>query len=320
MKALADYVHSKGLKLGVYTDTGTYTCSSGERPYRIPGSYGHYEQDAATFASWGVDWVKMDWCNTNINGTQLDPRIQYPEMSRALNKTGRPIWFSACEWGKKDPWFWAAPYTNSWRATGDHHDQWHGSTSSIIHKMADKSRYAGPGGWNDYDFVFTGGQGCNPPSKEAHCPGQTDQEYRTEFSMWALANSPLIVATDIRVLTPIMKEVLFNKDVIAINQDPLGKAGDRLGWIPCSNTPGHCQIWTKPLIQNKLAVGLLNMGNHTHTMTLPFSMLPRPYNQGPLYLYDCWSHTSPGVVHNQYSAVVPAHGIVLLTVQQARPE
>jgi alpha-galactosidase len=99
MKNLADYLHNKGFKLGVYTDAGEYTCSSGERPYKIPGAFGHYEQDAATFASWGVDQVKMDWCNTKLaNGTQLDPKIQYPQMTKALNKTGRPIWFAACEW------------------------------------------------------------------------------------------------------------------------------------------------------------------------------------------------------------------------------
>jgi len=153
MKALADWLHARGFKLGVYTDSGLYTCSSGGRSYPIPGSYGHYEQDANTFASWGVDLVKMDWCNTVVNGTQLDPYIQYPQMSTALNATGRQIWFTSCEWGVDSPWEWISPYVNDWRTTDDHHDVWLSSThgtATIIEENADLASFAtgSPGGWN----------------------------------------------------------------------------------------------------------------------------------------------------------------------------
>jgi len=151
------YVNSKGFKLGLYTDAGIYTCSQGGRSHKIPGSYGHYSQDAETYASWGVEYVKMDWCNTKINGTQLDPKEQYPQMTKALNKTGKPIFFNACEWGVEDPWMWMAQFANSWRSGPDHHDDWD-STSKIILNNIGKGKYAGPGGWNDFDFLMTGGQ------------------------------------------------------------------------------------------------------------------------------------------------------------------
>jgi alpha-galactosidase len=179
MKALADQVHALGLKFGLYTCAGNYTCSSGGRDHKIPGSFGHYQQDANSYASWGVDFVKMDWCNTN----GLNPKVQYPEMTKALNATGRPIFFEMCEWGLDDPWLWATPVANQWRTTGDHHDNW-ASTSSVIQAQVGLAQYSGRSAWNYMDFIYTGGQGCaNDPNK--HCPGQTDTEYMTEFTFWS---------------------------------------------------------------------------------------------------------------------------------------
>ena len=187
---------------------------------------------------WSTD-VKMDWCNTNINGTQLDPKVQYPEMSKALNHTGKPIFFNTCEWGKENPWEWMAPYANSWRTGSDHKDDWK-STSSVIEHNAGLAKYPGRGGWNDWDFLMTGDQvtmsharsrvcplewvcpvatkysnvmvvfltqGCLVPIPGKFCPGQTDAEYRTEFSMWVIGSSSLIVASDVRNLTSLQKEV-----------------------------------------------------------------------------------------------------------------
>ena len=162
--ALTAYLKARGFGLSVYTDSGNQTCESGGRPFPIPGSFGHYEQDAATFASWGVTGVKMDWCYTVINGTQQDPKILYPQMAAALNKTGVPIDFESCEWGVEDPWTWAAPYMNRWRIAEDHHDRWAGDTApateGIIETFAGKSKFAGPGGWNFGDLIYTAGAGC----------------------------------------------------------------------------------------------------------------------------------------------------------------
>lgn len=229
-------------------DSGIFTCSSGGRLFPIPGSYGFYEQDAATFASWGVEYVKMDWCNTDINGTQLIPEQVYPNMSRALNATGKPIFFEECAWGTDSPWLWSQPWVNSWRIGGDHHDTFPGpvppATEGVIELLANKSSYASPGAYNYADMIYTGGQGCaGQLALGAHCPGQTDIEYMTEFTMWAIAASPIIVATNVANLTGIMQQVLLNADMIAVHQDPLAIAGDRRGFTSDPGCPaGYCQL------------------------------------------------------------------------------
>lgn len=316
MKALADYVHSKGLKLGLYTDSGLYTCSQGGRSHTIPGSYGHYLQDAQQFASWGVDYVKMDWCDTTINGTQLDPRVIYPEMSMALNSTGRPIWFSLCEWGVDSPWLWASKCGNSWRITGDHHDEW-SSTSSIIQALANLTQstpvYGAPGGWSDLDFVFTGGQGCTNDSTSV-CAGQSWVEYRTEFTFWAFASSPIIVATDIRNMTAEKQEILYNKEVIAVHQDPLG-IPSRPFWSDSVN--GSTQVWARPLADDTLAVLLLNLndGPANATISFEFSVLPptisgQQFNSNTtVVVRDLWLHQDLANFQGSFSATVQPHGV-----------
>eukprot|EP00117_Sycon_ciliatum_P025328 scpid76498/ scgid21046/ Alpha-galactosidase; Alpha-D-galactoside galactohydrolase; Melibiase len=268
------YVNSKGLKFGLYTDSGIYTCSTGTRDHKIPGSYGHYEQDANTYASWNVEYVKMDWCNTKVNGTQLDPHKQYSQMSAALNATGKPIFFNSCEWGVDNPWEWMHEYANSWRSGPDHHDDWK-STSGIIEHNIGLGKYAGPGGWNDLDFLMTGGQGCsfNQPGK--HCPGMTDTEYKTEFIMWCIMASPLLVATDIRNMTDVMKATLLNKELIAVNQDKLGVGGDKVGNWNCSGNASLCQLWAKPLVNGTFAIAVYNKDdNEAHNITFDFGLLP----------------------------------------------
>jgi len=309
MKNLADYLHDIHLKFGLYTDAGTLTCK-GKRP----GSYGYYKQDAATYASWGMDFVKMDWCNTKINQTQLDPRVQYPQMRDALNVTGRPIFFSACEWGADNPWEWGMATANSWRISGDHHDNW-GSTASIIEYYAGKAKYSGPGGWNDPDFIYTGGQGCFIDHRK-RCPGQTETEYITEFSMWALWSAPLIVATEIRNMTDFMKSVLLNKEIIAINQDKLAIPGDRIGFWPCSEGDHICQLWTKQLAGGDYALLLYNAGKKSNSITFDFKLIGK---QGQtLHLRDLWTHSDIGAISNNYTTTIPSHGIKLVRASTAR--
>jgi len=315
MADLISYVHSKGFKFGLYTDAGLYTCSTGERPYKIPGSYGYYQQDANSYASWGVDFVKMDWCNTVVNGTQLQPEVQYAEMSQALLATGRQIYFESCEWGTDDPWQWMRAYANGWRATGDHHDEW-SSTASIIDQVASIAAYAGPGGWNYMDFIMTGGQGCSSPTI-SHCPGMTNTEYITEFTMWVLAASPLIVATDVRNMTDIMKQILLNKEVIAIHQDSLAQAGQRVGTWNCSES-GACEIWARPLESGQKFVVLYNKGTQTHSITLNFSIFGKGWVSASqrIKVRDVWAAKDLGDFTTSYTGSVVSHGVqgLLLTL------
>jgi len=303
MKALVDKIHGLGLKFGLYTCAGTYTCSPGGRNHQIPGSFGHYQQDANTFASWGVDFVKMDWCNTN----GLTPKVQYPQFTEALNATGRPIFFEMCEWGVQQPWQWATPVANQWRTSGDHHDQW-SSTLSVINNQAGLSKYASTGAWNYMDFIYTGGQGCANDVNN-HCPGQKDPEYITEFSFWSLLNSGLIVATDIRNLTPIMKEVLFNTEVIAINQDELRKEGDRV------YMNGTLQIWAKPLASGAESVILFNTGESAMMITANYTMWGWT-DKTSAKVRNLWTHTDEGIFTGSYKASVDPHGVVMVQLMK----
>eukprot|EP01121_Diplochlamys_sp_Union-15-3_P020938 TRINITY_DN832_c0_g1_i1.p1 TRINITY_DN832_c0_g1~~TRINITY_DN832_c0_g1_i1.p1 ORF type:complete len:407 (-),score=79.28 TRINITY_DN832_c0_g1_i1:17-1237(-) len=308
MKALADYIHTKGLKFGLYTCAGTYTCSSGGRDHRIPGSYGHYDQDAKTYASWGIDYVKMDWCNTQ----GLEPQVQYPQMWKAINATGRPIFFEMCEWGINDPWKWGPPVSNAWRATGDHHDNWV-STASVIEQMVGLSSYAGEGHWNYMDFLMTGGQGCTK-NETQHCPGQTDTEYRTEFSLWTICNSGLIVSTDIRNLTPIMKDILFNSEVIAVNQDSLKKAGDRISSVECGERANTCQVWGKEVSDGYAAV-LYNAGENSHPITANFSLWG--WNGVTASVRDLWAKKDLGSFTGSFTTTVESHGVVFIKLKKS---
>jgi len=314
LKELADYIHSKGLLFGLYTDAGILTCSDGGRNHSIPGSYGYYVQDADTYASWGVDYVKMDWCNTDINGTQLDPRNTYPNMSKALNETKRPIFFDTCEWGVDNPWLWAPQIANGWRIGGDHHDNW-SSTSSIIETLVGKAQYAGQGGWNDPDFLMTGGQGCTF-NKTTTCPGQTFTEYQTEFAIWCITASPLIIATDIRNMTTQKQSIVLNKEIVAVNQDPLKKAGDRVYTNSCGESSSTtCQVWSKPLANGSYALVLYNSGAATHNITASFSLIG--WSGAQATVRDLWAHANLGTFTGSFTAQVPSHGNSMVTVTKA---
>jgi len=311
MKSIAEFLHSKELKFGLYTDAGEYTCSTGGRPFKIPGSYGFYEQDAKTFASWGMDYIKMDWCNTDINGKQLRPEVQYAEMSRALNTSGRTMYFLSSEWGIDDPWKWMRLFANAWRVADDHHDNWK-STASIIEQAASIAQYAGPGGWNFLDFLMTGGEGCPDHNPGSRCPGMTDNEYRTEFTMWVMAASPLIVATDLRNMSAIQKEILFNTEILDIHQDKLGRAGGRASYWNCPQQRA-CQIWTKLLFDGSYYIALYNSGSEMHSITLEFVNV-LGWIGVDVYVRDLWAHKDLGVFSEQFTTNVLPHGVAALKV------
>lgn len=263
MKALADYVHAKGLKLGIYSDAGYFTCSKS-----MPGSLGYEEQDAKTFASWGIDYLKYDNCN---NGN-IKPTIRYPVMTRALMKTGRPIFFSLCEWGDLHPALWSDKLGNSWRTTNDINDSWESmiSRADLNEPYAD---FARPGGWNDPDMLEVGNG------------GMTKDEYIVHFSLWAISKAPLLLGCDIRNLTKETKDIITNTEVIAVNQDPLGVQAKKV------RSEGDLEVWAGPLSGYRVALVLLNRGPWRNAVTAQWDDIGIPPNS-KVQARDLWEHTT----------------------------
>ncbi|KAK2456303.1 alpha-galactosidase [Trifolium repens] len=278
IKALAHYVHRKGLKLGVYSDAGNFTCSK-----RMPGSLGHEIQDAKTFASWGVDYLKYDNCENN----GISVRERYPPMSEALLNSGRPIFFSMCEWGWEDPATWAKSVGNSWRTTGDIEDNWN-SMTTIIDANDKWASYAGPGGWNDPDMLEVGNG------------GMTTEEYRSHFSIWALAKAPLLIGCDIQAMDNTTYELITNSEVIAVNQDKLGVQGKKV------KSNNDLEVWAGPLSKNKLAVILWNRSSSNATVTASWSDIglePKTIVDAR----DLWEHSTQSLVSGEISAELDSH-------------
>jgi alpha-galactosidase len=287
IKGTADYVHSKGLKLGIYEDAGTATCAG------YPGSLGHEKVDAQTFADWGVDYLKYDNCN-NAGSTTKEQYIQrYTAMRDALAATGRPIVYSLCEWGVNEPWTWGADVGNLWRTTGDISDNWN-SLKSIIAQNAPLSQYAHAGAWNDPDMLEVGNG------------GMTDTEYKTHFGLWAEMNAPLLIGSDLRKATPETMSILSNKDVIAIDQDPLGKPGA----VIAQNN--GTMVFNKELANGDRAVALYNSNDASATMTTTTSAIGLGHS--PAYtVTDLWTGATSEAA-DTITANVPAHGTALLRV------
>uniref|UniRef100_A0A1D1Y471 Alpha-galactosidase n=1 Tax=Anthurium amnicola TaxID=1678845 RepID=A0A1D1Y471_9ARAE len=278
IKSLADYVHSKGLLLGVYGDAGSYTCSK-----TMPGSLGHEEQDAKTFASWGVDYLKYDNCN-NLG---ISPKERYDKMSKALLNSGRQIFFSLCEWGQEDPATWAPALGNSWRTTGDIKDHWESMTS--IADQNDKwASYARPGGWNDPDMLEVGNG------------GMTTEEYRSHFSIWALVKAPLLIGCDLRSLSNETLGILSNKGVIGVNQDSLGRQGKKV------RKNGDLEVWAGPLSSGRVAVVLWNRGSSRASITAYWSDIGLEPTK-VVKANDLWTHSTKYNVQGQLSATVESH-------------
>jgi alpha-galactosidase len=284
IKALADYVHGKGLKLGVYTDAGRLTCQ------KRPGSLDHELQDAKTYASWGVDYVKVDWCHSE----GLDPEVQYAKFRDALAQAGRPIVFSICNWGVKAPWRWGPKTGNLWRTTGDISDKYD-SMSLIGFSQNGLEKFAGPGHWNDPDMLEVGNGGMNR------------DEYRTHMALWALLAAPLLAGNDLRSMTAETKEMLTNAEVLAVDQDAKGVQGHRI-W-----EEGPLEIWTRPLAAQSQAVGLFNRSEADLKMTLDFKAIGF---SGPAKVRDLWEHKDIGTVQDSYTVEVPKHGVVLVKVSK----
>lgn len=288
MKALADYVHDKGLKFGLYSDAGARTCEG------RPGSNGYESLDAATYAAWGVDYLKYDWCNTD----GVDPKIAYPTMRDALRATGRPIVFSLCEWGRSKPWEWARGVGHLWRTTGDIRDTWD-SWTRLLDQQVGLERYARPGGWNDPDMLEVGNGGMTVP------------EYRAHFSLWAILAAPLMAGNDLRAMTPEIRDILTNRDIIAIDQDPLGRQGRKI------RDDGQTEVWGRPLQGGDWAVALLNRGRDAAEIGIAWTELGWPLSSAP-QVRDLWSRQDHGAVKTGFSAKVPSHEVVLVRVTPPR--
>jgi alpha-galactosidase len=291
MKALADHVHSKGLKFGLYSDAGTGTCQ------KRPGSKDHEAIDAKTYAEWGVDYLKYDWCNTEGQ----DTRESYQRMSRALVASGRPIVFSICEWGSTKPWLWASGVGQLWRATGDIQDCWDCSrswggmgVSHIVDLVADLYSYAGPGRWNDPDMLEVGNG------------GMTAAEYRAHFGLWALMAAPLMAGNDLRSMTRETADILTNEEVIAVDQDPLGVQGRRV------RDDGAREVWMKPLADGSRAVILFNRGSEPAEIQVSWDEIGLP--RGKASVRDLWRKEDAGSFAGRYAGKAEPHGVVMIRV------
>lgn len=295
MKALADYVHSKGLKIGIYSSPGPTTCAHYE------GSYQHEVQDAKTYAAWGIDYLKYDLCgyrkimaqeapNDPAKATQM-MKDAYEKMRQALLATGRPIVYGFCQYGMNAVWEWGPGLgANLWRTTGDIDPTWDRMTL-IGFSQAGLSKYAGPGHWNDPDMLEVGNGKL------------TLDENRTHMSLWALLAAPLLAGNDLSKMTPETTAILTNRDVIAIDQDPLGKQGDRVSAV------GPVEIWSKPLQGGDVAVALFNRDETALPVTLTLSDVGFPSGAK---LRDIWQAKDLGKIKTTYTANVPRHGVVLL--------
>jgi alpha-galactosidase len=299
MKAVGDYIHSLGLKFGVYSDAGSKTCAG------RPGGLGHEYRDALQYADWGVDYLKYDWCNT----TTQDAKAAYANIRAALDASGRPIVLSICEWGTAKPWLWGKEIGgNLWRTTGDIQDRWQGRVEwkpgdccsngvlDIVDLEADLFSSAGPGHWNDPDMLEVGNG------------GMTDTEYRSHFSLWAMLAAPLIAGNDLRDMRPEIHDILTNKEVIAVDQDPSGHQGQRV-W-----KKGDLEVWAKQGKDGSRAVILLNRGREQQEISANWADLGYP-TQVRASVRDLWQHKDLGEFTGKFSAAVASHGVVMVTVR-----
>jgi alpha-galactosidase len=297
IKALADYIHAKGLKFGIYSDAGAMTCA------KRPGSQGHEFQDAIQYGRWGVDYLKYDWCSTGTRNAQE----AYALMSKALLATGRPIVFSMCEWGTAKPWLWGAGIGNLWRTTGDITDKFSSNRKwedgsccelgmvEILDLQVGIDSYAGPGHWNDPDMLEVGNGGMTTP------------EYRAHFSFWSLLAAPLLSGNDIRSMSADTKEILLNKEVIAIDQDALGREGHRV------SKNGDLEIWSRLLKNGGRAVILFNRGTTENEISVAWEQIGYPGHLSAK-VRDLWEHKDLGSFTGSFKSKVAPHSVVMVTV------
>jgi alpha-galactosidase len=288
MKALADYLHSKGLKLGIYSSPGPRTCGG------YTGSYGHEEIDAKTWASWGIDYLKYDWCTASRIWKNEDMRAVYQRMGEAIRATGRPMIYSLCQYGLAGVESWG-PLAggNLWRTTGDVFDNWMAMLQNITAQDV-LAGSAAPGRWNDPDMLEVGNG------------GMTATEYRTHFSLWAMAAAPLIAGNDVRALDADTRDILLNKEVIAVNQDPAGQQGRRVA------QQGNIEIWLRRLSDGAYALAAVNRGDAETEVTMKWTDLELPAG---LRARDLWQHRDLGRLADGYQSAIAKHGVLLLRLQ-----
>ena len=299
MKAVGDYIHSVGLKFGIYSDAGSKTCQG------RPGGLGHEYQDALQYAAWGVDYLKYDWCNT----TTQDAKASYANIRAALDASGRSIVLSICEWGTAKPWLWGKEVGgNLWRSTGDISDKWEGSTKwpdgsccsngmlVNLDLQVGLASYAGPGHWNDPDMLEVGNG------------GMSDTEYRSHFSLWSILAAPLIAGNDLRNMRPEIQDILTNKEVIAVDQDSLGREGERVG------KDGNLEVWAKQLKDGSRAVVLFNRGGTEEKITAAWDALGYPDHLAAS-VRDLWQHKDLGKFTGKFSSSVASHGVLMVTLK-----
>jgi alpha-galactosidase len=302
MKALADYVHSKGLKLGIYSDAGWKTCGG------RPGSRGYEFQDALVYASWGIDYLKYDWCNTEA----LNAEGAYLTMGQALVAAGHPIVLSLCEWGNNKPWDWGKKVGHLWRTTGDiyscfdcviDHGDWNSwGVLQILDMQKGLRRYAGPGHWNDPDMMEIGN-------------GMSVSEDRAHFSMWCMLAAPLIAGNDIRKMSPETAGILTNREVIAVDQDSLGIQGFKYQSLD------SVEVWVKPLVRNQFAVCFLNRGKSAADVNFDWTANPiydelsaRSLDAGKTVyaIRDLWLKKEAGTTRSPLKARIGGHDVLML--------
>ncbi|MCC6848581.1 MAG: glycoside hydrolase family 27 protein [Deltaproteobacteria bacterium] len=288
MPALAAYLHARGLKLGLYTSPGPKSCAG------FAGSYGHEEQDARTFAAWGVDYLKYDWCSAGLVYDDDEMPAVYLKMAQAIRATGRPMVFSLCQYGRANVWTWGADVGgNLWRTTGDIADRWD-IVAAIGFAQAELAPFAGPGRWNDPDMLEVGNGHMTPA------------EYRTHVSLWAMLAAPLIAGHDVRTSTPETLALLTNRHVLAIDQDPGGTPGRRVAQRDAT------EIWTRALAGGRTAVALFNRGPVAARIEASLASLGIARRVGAV---DAWAERSLGVLDGAVGADVESHGVALFVLE-----
>ncbi|WP_051937214.1 glycoside hydrolase family 27 protein [Erwinia sp. 9145] len=309
IKYIADYAHSKGLKLGIYSGPGDMTCAG------YTGSAGHEKEDAAQFASWGVDHLKYDSCCSHQQAGKAVLKKVFGDMSAALEATGRPMVYHACHCGWQNIWQWGASVgANQWRIGQDISDDfnypgnregYYFDVLDMIDRGVGLEKYSGKGHWNDYDMLIIGLHGH---SQELVGTGASDTEYRTHFSMWSILSSPLLIGASLDNLTAEDITTLTNKEIIALNQDPLGLQAKRY----VSN--GDLQIFAKPLADGSWAVAMLNRSGQTASMSLNIHQdLDLPWKK--TRVRDLWQHSDKGTVEDSYTTEVQSHEAKMLVIR-----
>jgi alpha-galactosidase len=307
IKPVADYIHSKGLKFGLYNCAGTKTCAG------YPGTRGYEYQDARNYAAWEIDYLKFDWCNTD----GINAKEAYTTMSKALTKAGRPIIFSLCEWGNNKPWEWAAPVGQLWRTTGDINAQydgikkygnWHANgVMTIVDLQNGLQKYAGPGHWNDPDMLEVGN-------------GMTAAEDRTHFSMWCMLAAPLIAGNDLRKMSPQTTAILTDKELVAVDQDPLGAEAVKY------SDKDSLEVWARPLQGGDWAVCFLNRSIGAKKISFDWAKesitddvagKSLDTHSAVYGLYDLWQNRAVGKTSGIFSASIPSHDVVVLRLKKS---